>query len=73
MDEGWELWVCEGDRKILCAGRVSVDDAVIAARRGHDPISMLAERTKRGVLSGRVELQPPRPPSGNERSPADGL
>ena len=28
VDEGWELWVVEGERKVMCVARVSVDEAV---------------------------------------------
>jgi hypothetical protein len=51
VDEGWELWVCEGARKVICAERVSIDEAVERARRGEDLISALAEKTKLRILS----------------------
>jgi hypothetical protein len=62
VDEGWELWVFEGERKVVCAGRVSVDEAVDGARRGEDPISTLAEETKRGILSARLAVPLPDAP-----------
>jgi hypothetical protein len=58
VDEGWEVWVFEGDRKMVCAGRVSVDEAIDGFRRGEDPISKLAEQTKLEILSARVPLPP---------------
>jgi len=33
VDEGWELWVVEGERKVVCVARVSVDEAVERAPR----------------------------------------
>jgi len=47
VDEGWELWVVEGERKVVCVARVSVDEAVerapwrrpdcIDCRKSQDP------------------------------------
>ena len=64
VDEGWELWVCEGDRKVVCAAHVTVDEAVAGARRGEDLIAVTAENTKLRVLSAELNLplldsQPP--------------
>ena len=58
VDEGWELWVIEGDHKVVCAARVSVDEAVERARGGEDLISALAEKTKLRVLSAELNLPP---------------
>jgi len=63
VDEGWELWVFDGERKVFCAGRVSVDEAVDGVRRGEDRISALAEETKRGILSARLAMPPTEPPA----------
>ena len=51
VDEGWELWVVEGERKVVCAARVSVDEAVERARRGEDLIASIAEKAKIRILS----------------------
>lgn len=56
VDEGWELWVFEGDHKVVCAARVSVDEAVERARGGVDLISALAEQTKARILSAGLSL-----------------
>ena len=58
VDEGWELWVFEGERKVICVGRVSIDEAVEAVRRGQDPILALAEKTKLGIFSAGLALPP---------------
>lgn len=59
VDEGWELWVFEGNRKMICAGHVSVDEAVERGRGGEDLISALAEQAKRRILSTGLNLPPP--------------
>ena len=56
VDEGWELWVVEGERKVVCVARVSVDEAVERARRGEDLIASIAERTKTRLLSTGLDL-----------------
>ena len=56
VDEGWELWVVEGERKVVCAARVSVDEAVERARRGEDLIASIAEKTKTRILSAGLDL-----------------
>ena len=63
VDEGWELWVFEGDRKMVCAGRVSVDEAVECGRSGEDLISALAEQAKLRIFSMGLNLQLPDTPS----------
>jgi hypothetical protein len=54
IDEGWELWVMEGGRRLLCGGRVSVDDAVLAAREGRDCIGIAAEQLKQRIVSAEL-------------------
>jgi hypothetical protein len=56
VDEGWDLWVVEGERKVVCAARVSVDEAVERARRGEDLIASIAEKTKTRILSAGLDL-----------------
>jgi hypothetical protein len=56
VDEGWELWVVEGERKVVCAARVSVDEAVERARRGEDLIASIAEKTKTRILSTGLDV-----------------
>lgn len=63
VDEGWELWVFEGDRKMVCAARVSVDEAIERARSGEDLISALAEQTKLRILSAGLNFPSPDPQS----------
>jgi hypothetical protein len=56
VDEGWELWVVEGERKVVCVARVSVDEAVDRARRGEDLIASIAEKAKSRILSTGLDL-----------------
>jgi hypothetical protein len=54
IDEGWELWVMEGGRRLLCGGRVSVDDAVLAGREGRDCVGLAAEQLKQRIVSAEL-------------------
>jgi len=51
VDEGWELWVMDGQERLECGGTISIDEAVIAAREGHDSIQIAADRLKATVLA----------------------
>ena len=51
VDEGWELWVMEGNRRLWLGGRVSVDDAVVAARDGRDSVLLAVEQVKQQLMS----------------------
>jgi len=57
VDEGWELWVMEGEKRLECGGKISVDDAVTAARKGHDSILVAADQLKARVLA-RLAVKP---------------
>ncbi len=61
VDEGWELWIQEGDRRLGYGGRVSVDQAINAWRRGEDSVQALAEEVKSQILTGRLVLDPKLP------------
>ena len=52
VDEGWELWVMEGSRRLWLGGRVSVDEAVVAARDGRDSVLIAVEQVKRQLIEG---------------------
>ena len=51
VDEGWELWVMDGENRLECGGRISIDDAVTAARKGQDSIQIAADHLKATVLA----------------------
>jgi hypothetical protein len=51
VDEGWELWVMEGNTRLWLGGRVSVDDAVVAGRDGRDSVLIAVEQVKRRLMS----------------------
>ena len=61
VDEGWELWILDGERRLGYGGRVSVDQATDSWRRGEDCVQALAEEVKSQVLTGRLALDPNRP------------
>ncbi len=51
VDEGWELWVMDGDTRLECGGVISVDDAISAGRCGQDPIKSAADQLKARILA----------------------
>jgi hypothetical protein len=61
IDEGWELWISENDRRLAYGGRVSVDQAIAGWRIGEDRVLELAEEVKSNVLTGKLAVTP-RPP-----------
>ena len=63
VDEGWELWVMDGERRLECAARVSIDDAVIGGRSGQDIVRLTAEQALQRILSEGLEPGPPPEPS----------
>jgi hypothetical protein len=56
VQEAWQLWVCEEDRRVAYGGRVSVDDAIAGWRVGDDRVLELAEEVKSNVLTGKLAL-----------------
>ena len=58
VDEGWELWVAEDDRRLAYGGRVSCDDAIAGWRVGDDHVQELAEEVKSNVLTGKLAVGP---------------
>jgi hypothetical protein len=60
IDEGWELWVSEDERRLAYGGRISVDEAIAGWRVGEDRVLELAEEVKSNVLTGKlaVNLRP---------------
>ena len=56
VQEAWQLWVCEEERRLAYGGRVSVDDAIAGWRLGDDRVLELAEEVKSNVLTGKLVL-----------------
>ncbi|WP_296381681.1 hypothetical protein [Reyranella sp.] len=56
VQEAWQLWVCEEERRVAYGGRVSVDDAFAGWRVGDDRVLELAEEVKSNVLTGKLVL-----------------
>lgn len=46
IDEGWELWLCEGQRRVRLAATVSLDASVEAGRQGTDLVLLTVERIR---------------------------
>jgi hypothetical protein len=59
IDEGWELWVAEGDQRLAFGGRLSVDEAIDAWRKGEDRIQSLAEQVKSHILTAGLSIDAP--------------
>jgi hypothetical protein len=57
IDEGWELWIMEADRRLACGASVSVDEATDAGRRGGDRILEVAEQLKFNVINAVLKLE----------------
>jgi hypothetical protein len=68
VDEGWELWVAEDDRRLAYGGKVGVDDAIAGWRVGDDHVQELAEEVKSNVLTGKLAVGPQ---AGRAANPLD--
>ena len=64
VQEAWQLWVCEEERRLAYGGRVSVEDAIAGWRVGDDRVLELAEEVKSNVLTGKLALDATAP--GND-------
>ena len=56
IDEAWELWVSENDRRVAYGGKVTVDEAIAGWRVGEDRVQEMAEEVKSFVLTGKLGL-----------------
>ena len=72
VQEAWQLWVCEEERRLAYGGRVSVDDAIAGWRIGEDRVLELAEEVKSNVLTGKLALDASMADNGTMRSAALG-
>ncbi len=54
IDEGWEVWVYEGPRRLLLGGVEGRDAALAAWRAGKDPVAEPAERIGAEFAAGRL-------------------
>jgi len=59
VQEAWQLWVCEAERRLAYGGRVSVDEAIAGWRIGDDRVLELAEEVKSNVLTGKLAVDMP--------------
>jgi hypothetical protein len=70
VEEGWELWVSENDKRIAYGGRVAADQAIAGWRVGDDLVHERAEEVISNVLTGKLALGP-RPASATAVDPAE--
>jgi hypothetical protein len=59
VDEGWDLWVMEGENRLVCAGQLTVEEVVLAGREGQDRIQAAADEIRHQVVAGRLALVVP--------------
>jgi hypothetical protein len=50
VDEGWELWIMDGEKRLACGGRISIDEAVAAGRAGQDKVRRAAEEIGQRIV-----------------------
>jgi len=55
-DESWELWLCEGQRRLLLADTVAIDEAIQAWRGGCDAVASKREQVIDQVLCGKIRV-----------------
>jgi len=56
VDEAWELWLCEGGRRLALGATVPIDKAAEAWRQGLDPIAQTVEKIRADIESGALLL-----------------
>jgi hypothetical protein len=69
VDEAWELWVCEGGKRLLLGATVPIDSAIEQWRTGLDPIARSAENIRRGIEQEALAV----PASAEAKCPANCL
>jgi len=60
-DEGWELWIMEGEKRLVCGGWITVDEVVLAGRRGEDRIETAAQQIRQQIVAGELGIAVPDP------------
>ncbi|UYN95220.1 MAG: hypothetical protein KIT25_24960 [Enhydrobacter sp.] len=68
VDEAWELWLFEGERRLALAGTVAIDAATEAWRQGLDPVAQAVERLRADAERGTLAL-PDRAARGDPPQP----
>ena len=59
VDEGWELWVMEGEKRLICGAWLTIDEVVRAGRQGQDRIRTAFDEIRNQIVSGRLTLRKP--------------
>lgn len=72
VQDAWQVWVCEDERRLAYGGRVAADDAIAGWRLGEDRVREQVEEVKSKVLTGALVLGPgiEGPPIMDEPGPA---
>jgi hypothetical protein len=63
IEEAWELWILDGERPLICARRISIDESVEAGLRGEDRIRTVAEELMSRFVTPLPELESEAGPS----------
>lgn len=58
IEEAWELWILDGERPLICARRVSIDETVEAGLRGEDRIRTVVEELMSRFVAPLPDLEP---------------
>jgi len=69
-DESWELWLCEGRRRLMLAGTVAMDEAIQSWRLGADAVAALRQRVIDQVQRGETHVPKPDPKAGQFACPS---
>ncbi len=54
VDEAWELWLCENDRRLMLGATVAIDMATEGWRQGRDVIAQTVDRIRGDVARGVI-------------------
>lgn len=57
IDNAWELWICENERRLVRADVVSIDEATLARRDGaSDPVADAVGHIRQRLASGEIDV-----------------
>lgn len=56
IDEGWELWVMDGEKQLFCGDRLTIEEVVLAGRQGQDRIRTASDEIRYQIISGKLTV-----------------
>jgi hypothetical protein len=56
VDEAWQLWVCEQDRRLVLGATVPLDAAIEGWRRGEDVVARMVDQIRERLANGDLSL-----------------